>query len=196
MTRTVLAAALAALMAACSPNSQEQTGGDATTSAPAPAPTAPVSTTASPQMTADFVKKMAMSDMFEVESGRLAAQRARNPDIKSFGTMMVADHTATSNTLKSVVGSDPTMALPAALDQAHQDKLTALRNASADRFDELYLDQQQEAHENALATLQSYAQNGDNERLRQFASETAPKVNQHLQMVRRMDEVDTDEKKS
>ena len=47
--------------------------------------------------TEDFVKTVAISDMFEIQAGQLAAEKAQNGDVKSFGQEMVDDHSKTSD---------------------------------------------------------------------------------------------------
>jgi putative membrane protein len=54
--------------------------------------------------TADFVKEVAISDMFEIESNKLAEQKG-NAQEKTFAQQMVTDHTKTSNDLKGLVTS-------------------------------------------------------------------------------------------
>ena len=49
--------------------------------------------------TPDFVKEVAISDMFEIESSKLAEQKG-NAQEKSFAQQMVIDHTKTSTELK------------------------------------------------------------------------------------------------
>ena len=64
--------------------------------------------------TEDFVKTVAISDMFEVQSGQLASEKAQNGDVRSFGKQMVADHTKTSDQLKKLVADkDIKVELPA-----------------------------------------------------------------------------------
>jgi putative membrane protein len=139
---------------------------------------------------------MAMSDMYEIEASKIAQTKATNPQIKTFARQMINDHSGTSEQLKSLLASETSPpAMPAALDQAHLDRLARLREATAENFDEVYVDQQSEAHENALS-LRSYAQNGDNPRIKQFATETATKVQQHLTMVQALDDTGADENKS
>ena len=48
--------------------------------------------------TADFVKEAATSDMFEIQSSRLAAERTQG-NVQSFATQMVTDHTKTTSDL-------------------------------------------------------------------------------------------------
>ena len=52
--------------------------------------------------TADFVKEVAVSDMFEIQSSQLAENKG-NAQEKSFAAKMITDHTKTSNELKGLV---------------------------------------------------------------------------------------------
>src|SRR3954466_14803101 len=54
--------------------------------------------------TPDFVKQVAISDMFEIESNKLGEQKG-NAAEKSFAAQMVKDHTKTSTELKELVSS-------------------------------------------------------------------------------------------
>ena len=49
--------------------------------------------------TDDFVKQVAISDMFEIEASKLAQQKG-NAAEKAFASQMVSDHTKTSAELK------------------------------------------------------------------------------------------------
>ena len=77
--------------------------------------------------TADFVKEVAISDMFEIDSSKLAQDKGNAPE-KSFAAQMVADHTKTSTELKGLVSSGKVKAdVPTALDSSHQSKLDKLK---------------------------------------------------------------------
>src|SRR5437879_8475315 len=79
--------------------------------------------------TADFVKEVALSDMFEIEASKLAQQKG-NAAEKTFASQMVTDHTRTSTELKGLVSSGKLKAeLPTALDGSHQSKLDKLKGA-------------------------------------------------------------------
>src|SRR4051812_32883746 len=67
--------------------------------------------------TEDFVKEVAVSDMFEIESSKLAAQNGQAAPVKTFASQMVTDHGKTSSELKSMVSGGQVKAqLPTALD--------------------------------------------------------------------------------
>jgi putative membrane protein len=51
--------------------------------------------------TQDFVNKVAISDMFEVQSSQLALAKQADADTKPFAEKMVQDHQKTSSELKS-----------------------------------------------------------------------------------------------
>src|SRR3569623_509250 len=88
--------------------------------------------------TADFVKEVAISDMFEIESSKLAQEKG-NGATKSFAEHMVMDHTKTSGELKNIVASGKAkVEIPAALDSAHQGKLDKLKGLDGADFTKQY----------------------------------------------------------
>ena len=88
--------------------------------------------------TEDFVKEVAISDMFEIESSKFAQAKAKGP-VKDFAAKMVSDHTKTSGELKSMVSAGKVKApLPSALDSGHQSKLDKLKSLNGDDFTKQY----------------------------------------------------------
>jgi putative membrane protein len=53
--------------------------------------------------TAEFVQKSAMSDMYEVQAGKLAAEKGQADVVKQFGQQMVDAHTKTTEELTGIV---------------------------------------------------------------------------------------------
>ncbi|MBR1179407.1 DUF4142 domain-containing protein [Bradyrhizobium sp. KB893862 SZCCT0404] len=136
--------------------------------------------------TADFVKEVAISDMFEIESSKLAEQKG-NAQEKAFAQQMVTDHTKTSSELKGLVGNGKVPAtLPAALDSSHQSKLDKLKAASGKDFSSDYDSYQTSAHEDAVSLFERYAKGGDNAELKDWAGKTLPALKHHLQMAKEL----------
>src|SRR5438309_962383 len=77
--------------------------------------------------TPDFVKEAAISDLFEIESSKLAVDKG-DEATKAFAQQMITDHTKTSSELKAAVAGDPKDPIPTAVDSSHQSKLDKLRN--------------------------------------------------------------------
>lgn len=72
------------------------------------------------------------------------------------------------------------MTLPQDLDRKHSAMLKRLESASGSRFDGLYASMQLKGHQDAVKLFQSYAQNGDDAQLKQWAKDTLPKLQEHL----------------
>jgi putative membrane protein len=132
----------------------------------------------------EFVNKVAISDMFEIQSSKLAATKA-DADSKTFAQTMVTDHTKTSDELKALVGKIK-LTLPSAMDDAHKKKLDDLTKLSSDQFDDMYDRAQVEAHEEAVKLFTAYSNNGDNADLKAWAAKTLPALQHHLEMAKKL----------
>lgn len=133
--------------------------------------------------TGAFVDNAARGDMYEIQAGQLAEQKAKSAEVKAFGKMMVTDHTALQNEMKPLV-TKAGLTPPAELDERRKGFLDNLKAASAADFDKTYIDQQVAAHDEALTLMKGYAENGDNADLKAAAAKTAPKVQAHLDKAR------------
>jgi putative membrane protein len=133
--------------------------------------------------TADFVKEVAISDMFEIEASKLAEDKGNAPE-KSFATQMVADHTKTSEQLKHVVDAGELKAdVPAALDSSHQSKLDQLKGEDGKDFSSDFDNVQVSAHKDAVSLFERYAKGGENADLKEWAGKTLPTLKHHLEMA-------------
>jgi putative membrane protein len=137
--------------------------------------------------TDEFVKIVAVSDMFEIQSSQLALSKQPDADTKPFAEKMVQDHTMTTRELKSLVDSGKVKAtLPTALDDAHQKKLDELRAKNGKDFDQAYDQTQLQAHQEAVDLFQKYSASGDNPDLKQWAAKTLPHLREHLAMAQKL----------
>jgi putative membrane protein len=133
-----------------------------------------------------FVKKAAISDMYEIQAGQLAQTKATSADVKTFAAKMVTDHTKTSDQLKSIIASKSGMKPPAAMDAMHKALFTKLKSASGANFDSAYAQQQIQAHQQAVMLFTSESQNGTDPDLKKFATDTLPALQQHLSMAQQL----------
>jgi putative membrane protein len=134
--------------------------------------------------TQEFVTKVAISDMFEVQSGKLASERG-NAEVKAFGQKMVKDHTKTTSELKGLVGKAKAK-LPTAMDAEHKTKLSQLQRLKGDEFNGAYLSAQLQAHEEAVKLFEGYSKNGEEAQLRAWAAKTLPNLRDHLEHARKL----------
>jgi putative membrane protein len=137
--------------------------------------------------TEEFVKKVAISDMMEIQSSQLALSRQPDADSKPFAEQMVKDHEATSRELKNLVNSGKVKGpLPTSLDADHQKKFEELKSKSGKEFDRAYDQLQVQAHEQAVALFEQYSQGGDNPDLKAWAAKTLPHLKEHLAKAKKL----------
>ncbi|MBB3650379.1 putative membrane protein [Rhizobium leguminosarum] len=139
-----------------------------------------------PPKTEDFVKEAAASDMFEIASSKLAAERGDDAT-RAFAKQMLADHQKTSDELKALVSGGKVKAtLPAAMSSAQQSMLDKLNGLKGDDFNEQYHSDQEEAHEDAVDLFKRYGDEGDNPELKAWAASTRPALEHHLEMAKEL----------
>ena len=178
-----LTAVAALALAGCDSSRDEAAAEDMTTAEAAATGQPDMATPANAQA---FVDAAAASDMFEVESSKLAETKGKDPAVKDFAAMMVKDHTKSSEELKAAAAkASPPPSVAPKLSAAQQAGLDALK-AAGDDFDRLYAQKQVAAHEQALAMLRAYAEGGDAAPLKDFAGKTAPVVAGHLDAARKL----------
>lgn len=147
-----------------------------------------------PETAGGFVTRAALSDMYEIESSRLALERSQSAPIRAYAQRMIDEHTRMSNEMKAAVAQAGLQANPpSVLDAERTELIRELRESGPGDFDGKYVDQQTESHENALNLFRGYANNGDNDALKQRAALGAPMIENHLQTVRALDDSDADE---
>jgi putative membrane protein len=133
--------------------------------------------------TADFVQEAATSDMFEIESSKLALERG-DAATKTFAQQMVTDHGKTSSELKALISGGKVQAqLPTAMTSAQKDMLDKLKGLQGDDFIKQYHSDQESAHEDAVDLFKRYGEGGDNAELKAWAASTRPALEHHLQMA-------------
>lgn len=129
-----------------------------------------------------FVMKAAKGGLAEVEMGRLAAEKASNPDVKSFGQRMVDDHSKANDELKSIA-EQKGIQLPTELDakdKAARDKLAKL---SGDAFDRAYMTDMVKDHKTDVGEFKKESQSGKDADIKAFAGKTLPTLEDHLKMA-------------
>ena len=137
--------------------------------------------------TPDFVEKVALSDLYEVEAGKIASEKGQSEAVKTFGQHMVEAHSKTSEELKGIVQSEKlNVALPTAPNKKLRKMIDKLNGANPEDFDKIYAGQQIKAHKWAADLFDDYAEGGENAALKQFAANALPAIKQHLEEAKKL----------
>jgi putative membrane protein len=130
------------------------------------------------------LEKALEMNVAEVEVGKLAQTKAENPKVKDFADMMVKDHTAAIDKLRTVPGA-PSAAKPNAKQQQTADRLSKL---SGPEFDREYMKAMVTDHQEAVKFFEQLSKNtsattGGSQQLAMVAQELLPTIKKHLQMA-------------
>ena len=135
----------------------------------------------------EFIEKAAMGGLMEVQLGNVVAQRATNNDVKQFGQKMVSEHSKANSQLKQIAAQKG-IQLPQQLDDKHKEKINELNKNTGPEFDREYMSHMVDDHEEDIDTFKEQAEDGQDPALKQFASQTVPKLEQHLAMAKQIEE--------
>lgn len=126
-----------------------------------------------------FMMEAASGGMMEVELGRIASQSAGNERVKSFGNMMVQDHTNANNELKALASGKNVM-LPDSMMTRHREHLDMMRKKSGKAFDKAYMQMMVQDHNEDISKFQNASNTAQDADLKGFASKTLPVLQKHL----------------
>jgi putative membrane protein len=134
-------------------------------------------TTLSAKTDPTFLTDAIQINLAEISVGDLAQKNGGNDDVKSFGKMLVEDHTASNTKATSLAQANgitpPTE--PNAEEKKMHDELAKL---SGMEFDREFAKAMVKGHEDAIAKFEA-ASKGDDD-VAKFAQETLPTLQEHL----------------
>jgi len=125
-----------------------------------------------------FMKTAAAAGLAEVECGKLAAEKASNPDIKSFAQMLVDDHSKANEELKGLAGQK-NVTLPSAPTAAQKAAQARLSKLSGAAFDSAYVHQMVRDHAAAVALFTRESKAGADADAKAWAGKTLPTLEAH-----------------
>jgi putative membrane protein len=136
--------------------------------------------------TPDFAKTVMSSNEFEIQSSKLAEEKAAAADVKEFAKQMIADHTKAGEGLKAALEKSNMTPEPPKLSPKHAAMVEQLKAASGEDFQMLYIDMQMQAHMEAVTLFRTYSGSGDDQNVVAFAKETLPTLEMHLMHVKEL----------
>lgn len=136
---------------------------------------------------AKFAMAAAMGGMEEVEMGRLAAEKGASDEVRQFGQRMVDDHSKANQELMQIASSKG-MTLPTALDPKHQADMQKISALSGEAFDKAYVKMMVKDHKKDVGEFQKESMRGADPEIKAFATSTLPTLQEHLQMIQRIDD--------
>jgi len=125
-----------------------------------------------------FVHEAAAGGMAEVSLGKLAADKATNPDVKQFAQRMVDDHSKANDELKTLA-SQKGITLPADTDATHKATEARLSKLSGAAFDKAYMADMVKDHDKDVAAFKHASTAAADADLKAWAGKTLPTLQEH-----------------
>jgi putative membrane protein len=132
---------------------------------------------------ASFYKKAAEGGMFEVDAGTLAQNKGGSQGVKDFAAMMVKDHSAANDKLKSIASSK-SVDLPSHSSVGQMATKAKLDVLSGDTFDKSYIKSQVKAHRETIGLFRKEAASGQDSDAKAFAAATLPTLRGHMKAIK------------
>lgn len=126
-----------------------------------------------------FAIRAAQGGAAEVKMGKLASEKASDPDVKAFGQQMADDHTTANDQLTSVAKQE-NMTLPSNLTAKDEAMYNRLEKLSGVAFDKAYVADMLKDHEADVKEFQKEAHSGQDAAIKNFAAQTLPVLQEHL----------------
>ena len=127
----------------------------------------------------------------DIETGKLAAERAHSNEVRQFGAMLARDHAMVrqqGRDLAEKLGVTPT---PPAGDKSPEDQAVIIRRLGGlhgAEFDRAFLQREVQFHKDVIAAVKATLLPAiKNEELKAFVVKIAPAFQAHLQMAENLD---------
>jgi putative membrane protein len=133
----------------------------------------------------NFINQAAQVGMLEVQLGQLATQRGSTNTVKQYGQRMVNEHTQANQQLMQLAAQKG-VTPPTNLDSQHKAVMNRISNLSGANFDDAYMKEMIDSHNQAIALFQAQSQQGQDPDLKAWATKLVPNLQAHLQMANQM----------
>jgi putative membrane protein len=159
-------------------------GGVTVATAATAAPDAPAHSKSSvTKKDSDFLKKLAETNIAEIETGKLAQSKSKDEKVLNFSKHMIEDHTAGLNDVKKLADAKG-VALPSEPNKAHKEAAAKLSKLEGEKFDKAYLtDAGLKDHKAAKALTTKVATTADDSELKALAEKMSATITKHIEMV-------------
>src|SRR5690606_28569519 len=128
----------------------------------------------------NFAAEAAYINLSEIELWQLAVSKATHDSVVAFAQMMIDEHTDAQDDLESIA-ADLGLTLPDSVKSEHAALRERLDTLSGFQFDSVYIRHMVLGHEEAQDVMQTQIDEGENERLTNYASSQLSAINMHLQ---------------
>jgi putative membrane protein len=135
----------------------------------------------------NFVMDAARSSMAEKQLGDLAEQKASNDSVKNLAKEIKDEHTQSVEKLQQIA-SNKNVSFPSDLSRSDRTIVERLQKLSGEEFDKEYMKQTVKEHQKDVENYRQQAKNAKDADVKEYAQNTLPTLEQHLNRARQVSE--------
>jgi putative membrane protein len=132
-----------------------------------------------------FVTKAMQGSMAEVQLGQLTLQKSNNEQVKQFAQRMIDDHTKLNDQMKPVA-QQVGVTVPNQVSKNDRKTLAKLQALSGSAYDQAYINDMVKDHKQDLNDFQMEASSGQDQTVKDVATQGSKVIAQHLQMAQQL----------
>jgi len=130
-----------------------------------------------------FVLNTAIGNQFEISFAQLTQQKSQDQSVKQLAQHILQDHQQAAQQLQQVA-QKLQLDLPQGLPSMKQQELQIIGGMDSKMFDQKFVACMDELHAKDVTCFRNTAQTAQSPDVKQFASQTLPKLQQHWQMTK------------
>lgn len=133
----------------------------------------------------EFVKESANFNLYEIQMGKLAQEKAQNKEVKEFAKKMVNHHQNQMQELKKVANN---YQVPQNLEEDKKSDINDLKEKTGADFDNRFMDMVIDSHEDAIERLSKATEDIKDSTLVKYTASTIPVAKSHLEKARELNQ--------
>ncbi|HWK30834.1 MAG TPA: DUF4142 domain-containing protein [Terriglobales bacterium] len=146
-------------------------------------------------MDQQVVEKVHQANQMEIQIGKMAEQKGRNPEVKRYGALLARDHQKGDQLVTDVAKEKGLSSIPEPMPQTPADKeemlkqlmmMQQLQQAQGSEFDTVFAKSMVQAHEKAIAMVSDASKQVQDADLRDTLTKLVPILKQHLDIAQRL----------
>lgn len=131
-----------------------------------------------------LIKNGLEGGMTEIKASQLAITNSQNPDVKSFATKLITDHSKADSALLWIE-DDKMLTEKDTISGEHQEMIDSLAKKTGPEFDKAYMAMMIAGHKEAIELFEDASEN-KNQTIQDFARKTLPTIEGHLDMAKQI----------
>ncbi|XVV11284.1 DUF4142 domain-containing protein [Actinoplanes sp. CA-131856] len=130
----------------------------------------------------DFVIKVRLAGLWEIPAGNMAQEKSNDPRVVAIGKAIAAQH-VTLDALDRAAAKKLDIDLPNQPNSDQQFWLSEMRNATGNRFDQIFVDRLRAAHGKIFPAIATIRASTRNDSVRKLAQQTNQFVLTHITLL-------------